>query len=194
MTEFPSPPESRPLHPSPVTPSQTVGPFFGYALPYEEGPRVVPDWRPDAVRVRGTVSDGAGEPVPDALVEIWQADENGEVPRRPGGRVRDGHDFSGFGRCATDPAGGYWFSTVKPGAVGRHAPYIAVLVFARGLLKPVFTRLYFPEDEAAHAADPLLAKVPDARRGTLVAARTGEREYRFDIRMQGERETVFLGF
>lgn len=186
--------ESTPLRPSPVTPSQTVGPFFGYALPYEEGPRVVPDWRPDAIRVRGTVYDGAGEPIPDALVEIWQADENGEIPNRPGGRVRDGHDFSGFGRCATDPAGGYWFSTVKPGAVGGGAPYIAVLVFARGLLKPVFTRLYFPEDEAAHATDPLLGDVPADRRGTLIAERTADREYRFDVRMQGDGETVFLAF
>ncbi|HEY8479059.1 MAG TPA: protocatechuate 3,4-dioxygenase subunit alpha [Spirillospora sp.] len=174
------------------TPSQTVGPFFGFALPYESGPRVVPGWRPDAIEVRGRVLDGAGDPVPDALVEIWQADENGKIPRNPGGIVREGHDFSGFGRCGTDAAGGYWFTTVKPGAVGEGAPYIAVLVFARGLLKPVFTRLYFPEDEAAHASDPLLAAVPADRRATLVAEREGERRYRFDIRLQGERETVFL--
>ncbi|MFG2088975.1 MULTISPECIES: protocatechuate 3,4-dioxygenase subunit alpha [unclassified Spirillospora] len=176
------------------TPSQTVGPFFGYALPYEAGPQVVPGWRPDAIDVRGRVLDGAGEPVPDALLEIWQADEAGEIPRRPGGIVRNGHDFSGFGRCATDGDGGYWFTTVKPGAVGGAAPYIAVLVFARGLLKPVFTRLYFPEDEPAHAADPLLGAVPAGRRATLIAEREGERGYRFDIHLQGERETVFLGF
>ncbi|TQM69118.1 protocatechuate 3,4-dioxygenase alpha subunit [Actinomadura hallensis] len=176
------------------TPSQTVGPFFGYALPYETGPRVVPGWRPDAIEVRGRVLDGAGDPVPDALLEIWQADGNGEIPRRPGGLVRDGHGFSGFGRCATDADGAYWFTTVKPGATGGNAPYIAVLVFARGLLKPVFTRLYFPEDEAAHASDPLLGAVPAERRATLVAEREGERGYRFDIHLQGERETVFLGF
>jgi protocatechuate 3,4-dioxygenase alpha subunit len=179
---------------SATTPSQTVGPFFGYALPYEAGPRVVPPWRPDAILVRGRVLDGAGRPVPDALLEIWQADENGGIARRPGGIAREGHGFSGFGRCATDAAGGYWFSTVKPGAVGGGAPCIAVLVFARGLLKPVFTRLYFPEDEAARAADPLLAAVPEERRATLVAEREGEREYRFDVRLQGERETVFLAF
>ncbi|TYB41938.1 protocatechuate 3,4-dioxygenase subunit alpha [Actinomadura chibensis] len=179
---------------SPITPSQTVGPFFGYALPYAAGPEVVPAWRPDAIRVRGRVLDGAGEPVPDALVEIWQADETGEVHRRPGGLVRDGNDFAGFGRCGTDPDGGYWFSTVKPGATGDNAPYIAVLVLARGLLKPVFTRLYFPEDDAAHAGDPLLGIVPAERRATLVAEREGERGYRFDIHLQGERETVFLGF
>ncbi|GAA0556655.1 protocatechuate 3,4-dioxygenase subunit alpha [Actinomadura livida] len=176
------------------TPSQTVGPFFGYALPYETGPRVVPGWRPDAIDVRGRVLDGAGEPVPDALLEIWQADESGRIPRRPGGIVRDGHDFSGFGRCGTDADGAFWFTTVKPGAVGDGAPCIAVLVFARGLLKPVFTRLYFPEDETAHAADPLLGAVPAERRATLIAAREGERRYRFDIRLQGDRETVFLGF
>ena len=180
--------------PSQATPSQTVGPFFGYALPYPGGPEVVPPWRPDAIQVRGRVLDGAGEPVPDALLEIWQPDAGGEIARRPGARVRDGHGFSGFGRCGTDADGGYWFSTVKPGAAGGGAAYIAVLVFARGLLKPVFTRLYFPEDAAAHAADPLRAEVPAERRATLVAERAGEREYRFDIRLQGEGETVFLAF
>lgn len=180
--------------PSVTTPSQTVGPFFGYALPYDAGPDVAPPWRPDAIRVRGRVLDGAGEPVPDALLEIWQADETGEIPRRPGGIARAGHDFAGFGRCGTDAGGGYRFSTVKPGAVGDAAPYIAVLVFARGLLKPVFTRLYFPEDEAAHAGDPLLGVVPAERRATLIAEREGDRAYRFDVHLQGERETVFLAF
>lgn len=175
-----------------TTPSQTIGPFFGFALPCETGPEVVPGRRPGAITVRGTVVDGAGEPVPDALVEIWQADEDGVIPRRPGGLKRDGHGFSGFGRCATDPAGAYRFTTLKPGAVGRDAPYISVLVFARGLLKPVFTRLYFPEDD--HTADALLGLVPDERRGTLVAEREADREYRFDVHLQGERETVFLGF
>lgn len=177
-----------------TTPSQTVGPFFGYALLYESGPEVVPGQRPGAIAIRGRVLDGAGEPVPDALVEIWQADEAGVISQEPGGIARAGHGFSGFGRCGTDAAGGYRFSTVKPGAVGDGAPYVAVLVFARGLLKPVFTRLYFPEDEAAHATDPLLGQVVPERRATLIAEREAEREYRFDIRLQGERETVFLGF
>ncbi|MDL4776460.1 protocatechuate 3,4-dioxygenase subunit alpha [Actinomadura xylanilytica] len=179
-----------------ATPSQTVGPFFAHALPYETGPEVVPGWRPGAIRVHGRVLDGAGTAVPDALVEIWQADEDGEVPRRPGGLRRAGHGFSGFGRCATSPDGHYWFDTVKPGAAGGGgaAPFIAVLVFARGLLKPVFTRLYFPEDGAVHAGDPLLAAVPAARRGTLVAEREDGGAYRFDIHLQGEGETVFLGF
>jgi protocatechuate 3,4-dioxygenase alpha subunit len=174
------------------TPSQTVGPFYGYALPYEGGPEVVPGWREGAITVRGRVLDGAGDPVPDALVEIWQADGSGEIPRRPGGLRREGHGFSGFGRCGTDAAGGYWFTTLRPGATGADAPHISVLVFARGLLRPVFTRLYFPEDAAGHATDPLLSQVPGDRRATLVAEREADGSYRFDIRLQGERETVFL--
>ncbi|MFC5754153.1 protocatechuate 3,4-dioxygenase subunit alpha [Actinomadura rugatobispora] len=175
------------------TPSQTVGPFFGYALPYEGGPEVAPAGREGAITVRGRILDGAGDPVPDALVEIWQADGSGEVPRRTGGLRRAGHGFSGFGRCGTDAAGGYWFSTLRPGAAGGDAPCISVLVFARGLLKPVFTRLYFPEDAAAHATDPLLSQVPEDRRATLIAEREADGSYRFDVRLQGERETVFLG-
>ncbi|MCW2901866.1 MAG: pcaG [Streptosporangiaceae bacterium] len=178
-----------------VTPSQTVGPFFGYALPYEEGPQVVPPWRPGAITLRGRVVDGAGEPVPDAIVEIWQADSDGTVSRGGGGGLRrTGYGFSGFGRCATDRAGGYGFSTVKPGPVRGAAPYIAVLVFARGLLKPVATRLYFPEEEEANSADPVLSAVDPERRGTLVAQPEDEAGYRFDVRLQGDGETVFFAF
>jgi protocatechuate 3,4-dioxygenase alpha subunit len=176
-----------------ITPSQTVGPFFGFGLPYEDGPWVVPGWQPGAITIRGRVLDGAGDPVPDALIEIRQADGSGEVPARPGGLRRAGHGFSGFGRCASDADGGFFFSTVKPGAVGgEDAPYISVLLFARGLLTPVFTRLYFPEDAEAHATDPLLNEVPEDRRGTLIAKREADGTYRFDIRLQGEGETVFL--
>ncbi|GAB3968705.1 protocatechuate 3,4-dioxygenase subunit alpha [Actinoallomurus acanthiterrae] len=171
-----------------TTPSQTVGPFFGYALPYADGPYVVPEWRPDAIRIRGRVLDGAGEPLPDALVEIWQADADGGVPRGGGSWRRAGNDFSGFGRCGTDAAGNYWFSTVKPGGP---VPYIAMLVFARGLLKPVATRVYFP-DEPGNATDPVLSAVPPDRRDTLVAVREGDRAYRFDVHLRGERETVFF--
>ncbi|MFI0449925.1 protocatechuate 3,4-dioxygenase subunit alpha [Actinomadura sp. 6N118] len=175
-----------------ATPSQTVGPFFGHALPYDGGPEIVDGARGDAVRVHGRVYDGAGAPIPDALVEIWQADETGTIPRRPGGLRRSVGGFSGFGRCPTGPDGSYWFTTVKPGPVGAGAPYLAVLVFARGLLKPVFTRLYFPEDD--HDGDPLMSEVPAVRRDTLIAEREGDGSYRFDIHLQGERETVFLGF
>ncbi len=161
------------------TPSQTVGPFFGYALPYEGGPEVAPVRQEGAITVRGRILDGAGDPVPDALVEIWQADGSGEVPRRTGGLRREGHGFSGFGRCGTDAAGGYWFSTLRPGAAGGDAPHISVLVFARGLLKPVVTRLYVP-DAAAEAEDP-----------TMVARADGD-GLRFDVHLQGDRETAFF--
>lgn len=172
-----------------TTPSQTVGPFFGYALPYGDGPRVVPEWHPGAVRVHGRILDGAGDPLPDALVEIWQAGADGEPPASGGALIRDGHDFSGFGRCPTDANGHYWFSTVKPGGP---APHIAVLVFARGLLKPVATRIYFPGEDG-NATDPVLSRVPEGRRETLVAVREGDRAYRFDVRLQGDEETVFFG-
>jgi protocatechuate 3,4-dioxygenase alpha subunit len=171
-----------------TTPSQTVGPFFGFALPYGDGPRVVPEWHPDAVRIHGRVLDGAGDPLPDALVEIWQAGADGRVPGVAGAISRAGHGFSGFGRCGTDADGHYWFSTLKPGGP---APHIAVLVFARGLLKPVATRLYFP-GEAGNAGDPVLSAVPADRRDTLIAERESDRTYRFDVHLQGEQETVFF--
>lgn len=173
---------------SPATPSQTVGPFFAFGLPYDDGPRVVPEWHPDAIRIQGRVLDGAGEPVPDALLEIWQAGPDGKTPLGEGALVRDGHDFAGFGRCPTDAAGHYWFSTLKPGG---EAPHIAVTLFARGLLKQVITRIYFP-GEPGNEADPVLSGVPADRRGTLVAVREGDRSYRFDVRLQGDGETVFF--
>jgi protocatechuate 3,4-dioxygenase alpha subunit len=172
-----------------VTPSQTVGPFFGYALPYGDGPRVVPEWHPDAIRVHGRVLDGEGVPLPDALLEIWQAGPDGRPPGSLGALDRAGRDFAGFGRCGTDAGGRYWFSTLKPGGP---APYIAVLMFARGLLKPVMTRIYFPGEDG-NAADPVLSGIPADRRDTLVAVREDERSYRFDVHLQGERETVFFG-
>jgi protocatechuate 3,4-dioxygenase, alpha subunit len=174
------------------TPSQTVGPFFGFALPYGDGPLVVPQWHPDAITIAGQVLDGGGEPVPDALVELWQPDGQGVISRETGSLRRDGRGFRGFGRCGTDSDGAYWFSTVKPGPVGGAAPYAALLVFARGLLKPVATRIYFPGDAGAHVTDPVLSLVDAQRRATLVAARSGDRRYRFDVRLQGENETVFL--
>jgi protocatechuate 3,4-dioxygenase, alpha subunit len=174
------------------TPAQTVGPFFALALPYGAGPQVAPEWHPDAIRIGGQVLDGAGEPVPDALVELWQPDGQGVISRETGSLRRDERVFCGFGRCSTDGDGAYWFTTVKPGAMGGAAPYAALLVFARGLLKPVATRIYFPDDAEAHATDRVLSLVEEQRRPTLVAVRTGDRRYRFDIRLQGENETVFF--
>jgi protocatechuate 3,4-dioxygenase alpha subunit len=176
------------------TPSQTVGPFFGFALPYTGGPELVPAHHAHAVRLHGAVIDGAGAPVIDAVVEIWQADETGAVSREQGAIARDGYTFTGFGRCATTLAGGYGFTTVKPGAVSGGAPYVLLTVFARGLTHHLFTRAYFPEDAEAHEADAVLRAVPAAPRATLIAQADGASSYRFDIRLQGENETVFLDF
>jgi protocatechuate 3,4-dioxygenase alpha subunit len=178
----------------PATPGQTVGPFFGYALPYGAGPDLVPAGRADAIRLHGHVLDGAGDPVPDALLELWQADADGVVPRSTGSLRRDGFTFTGWGRAATDATGEYSFSTIVPGATSPgSAPFFAVTVFARGLLDRLFTRAYLPDDEDALAEDPLLSSLPEARRATLVAARY-QSGYRFDIRLQGPGETVFLRY
>ncbi|MEL7977594.1 protocatechuate 3,4-dioxygenase subunit alpha [Isoptericola sp. F-RaC21] len=178
------------------TPGQTVGPFFGYALPYDRGNELVEPGTPGAVRLHGRVLDGAGRPVPDALLEIWHADPSGTAVRRSGSILRDG-TFTGWGRAATDREGGYWFRTLEPGPAastdGRRRPaMVAVAVFARGLTDRLFTRIYLPDDEDALAADPLLAGLEPERRATLVAARESDGSLRFDIRLQGEGETVFL--
>jgi protocatechuate 3,4-dioxygenase, alpha subunit len=184
----------------PVTPSQTIGPFFAIALPWPDGPFVVHEGARDAITVSGRVTDGAGDPVPDALIEIWQADGHGTFnghpndPRITGGTA----GFRGFGRCATDGEGGYRFVTVKPGALpcgdgGTEAPHLDVSVFARGLLDRLVTRIYFPDEEGANAADPVLGSIAvRRRRDTLLATATAPGEFRFDIRLQGDGETVFF--
>jgi protocatechuate 3,4-dioxygenase alpha subunit len=173
-----------------ATPGQTIGPFYGFALPYDGGSELVPGSHPDAVRLHGRVLDGAGEPVPDALIEIWQADGQGRVSREPGSLRRDGFTFTGWGRAATDNTGRYSFTTVAPGpTTPGAAPYVAITVFARGLLNRLFTRAYLPGPAAE--ADPFLASVEAQRRPTLVA-REDEHGFVFDIRLQGEGETVFL--
>jgi protocatechuate 3,4-dioxygenase alpha subunit len=182
----------------PATPGQTVGPFYGYALPYPGSEELVPPGRRDAIRLHGTVYDGAGQPVPDALIEIWQADENGDVPRAEGSLQRDGWTFTGFARVAVDGNGRYSFTTVRPGPTEDGAPaFFAMTVFARGLLNRLFTRVYLPADDPAGvevlAADPLLRSVPEDRRGTLIARRDAH-GYVFDVRLQGVGETVFLAF
>ena len=189
--------------PIPPTPAQTVGPFFGYALPYARGNELVEPGTPGAVRLHGTVYDGAGAPVPDALVEIWQADPAGAVVARSGSLLRDG-TFTGWGRAETDREGGYWFRTLEPGATepGR-APFFAVTVFARGLQDRLFTRAYLPDEhDSARAGlldtEPLLASLEPERRATLVTSREPDGSLRFDIRLQGgpqgEEETVFLTY
>lgn len=179
-----------------LTPSQTVGPFFHDALPYEEGPAVVGPEREGAFTLTGVVYDGAGEPITDSLVEVWQADEAGAFSRTPGiyeAPAADG--FRGFGRCPTDRQGRFSFRTVKPAGVPTadgtaQAPHLALSVFARGMLRRGVTRVYFG-DEPANAADPLLRSLPADRAATLVAAPEGD-GYRFDVHVQGDRETVFL--
>ncbi|WNV84358.1 protocatechuate 3,4-dioxygenase subunit alpha [Umezawaea sp. Da 62-37] len=179
-----------------TTPSQTVGPFFGIGLPWEDGPFVVAEDSPDAFRVAGKVLDGDGAPVPDALIEVWQADPEGRFahpddPRGPLARM----DFRGFGRSATDESGEFWFHTVKPGALpsddGDEAPHLNVSIFCRGMLVRLVTRIYFP-DEPGNAEDPVLLSLPDpTRRGTLIAE-AAPNGYRFDIHLQGDDETVFF--
>ena len=148
-----------------ATPGQTVGPFFHDALPFPGDSELVPPGHADAVRLHGQVLDGAGAPVPDALIELWQADADGRVPREPGSLRRDGFTFTGWGRAATDDAGHYSFSTVRPGpVVAGSAPFFALTVFARGLPNRLFTRAYLPADDAARSADPLLSAVEEGRR------------------------------
>jgi protocatechuate 3,4-dioxygenase alpha subunit len=160
-----------------ITPSQTVGPFFGFALPFADGPELVAKDAAGALWLDGQLIDGAGEPVSDGLVEMWQGDL--------------------FGRCKTDREGVFHFTVVKPAAMpapggGTQAPHLNVTVFARGLLKHLVTRMYFPDEEAANAQDPVLNAIPEAgRRATLVAQAEGGK-LRFDIRLQGEGETVFF--
>ncbi|MEV7690970.1 protocatechuate 3,4-dioxygenase subunit alpha [Streptomyces bungoensis] len=187
----------------PPTPSHTVGPFYGYALPFRGGEDIAPLGHPGTVTVHGYVLDGEGGPLPDALIEVWGPRPDGTVPQVDGSLRRDpatgaylgrnGVEFTGWGRIQTDADGHWYVRTLRPGARGRSAPYLSVCVFARGLLVHLFTRIYLPGDETALAADPLLTRVGD-RRDTLVAREEGPGTYRFDIRLQGEGETVFLEF
>jgi len=178
----------------PPTPGQTVGPFYGYALPYPGDSELVAPGHRGAIRFHGTVYDGAGEPVPDALIEIWQADSAGRVAQEEGSLRRDGWTFTGFGRAAVDDTGHYSFTTLVPGPTEEGAAtFVALTVFARGLLNRLFTRAYLRDDQSALASDAFLLSVAEERRSTLVA-RPDEHGYRFDVRLQGENETVFLQF
>ena len=177
------------------TPGQTIGPFYGYALPFTDGEKLVDRAHPGSIRLHGTVRDGNGAPIPDSLLEIWQADEHGNIAQETGSLIRDGHTFTGWGRTAVDNVGHYSFTTVNPGATEEgKAPFIMLTVFARGLLNRLFTRIYLPEDTAALANDPLLSSLPQERRSTLVAVREANGDLRFDISLQGPEETVFLSY
>ena len=186
------------------TPSQTVGPFFAYGLTPEQygypfasiadGRMADESVSGERIRVVGQVLDGEGAVISDALVEFWQADAQGRyaTAREPGSNRM----FSGFGRqgTGTDPESRFIFDTIKPGPVDAdQAPHISVIVFMRGLLTHAYTRMYFSDEPQANDCDPVLNSVPEERRPTLIARREdGGATYRFDIRMQGEGETVFF--
>jgi len=189
------------------TPSQTVGPFFAYCLTPQQygypladiaGSNVAPENEEgEHIRIEGRVFDGNGEPVTDAMVEIWQADARGRYAH-PADPRRSNSAFRGFGRTGTgtDPQHRFWFDTVKPGAPGDgQAPHVNVIVFMRGMLTHAYSRIYFCDEAEANASDPVLAAVPQERRATLIAGREETPcgvVYRFDIRMQGAGETVFF--
>jgi protocatechuate 3,4-dioxygenase alpha subunit len=186
----------------PPTPSQTVGPYFAYGLTARQygydftqlaDGRIARDGTPGTrIRVAGQVFDGAGVPVDDALVEVWQADAAGRYPSEAD--FADPAAFHGFGRCGTgaDATGRFVFDTVKPGANADGAPHLNVVVLMRGLLLHAYTRIYFADEASANSADPVLALVPEERRGTLIARALGDGRYHFDITMQGDDETVFF--
>lgn len=178
-----------------LTPGQTVGPFFHDALPFPGGRDLVAAGSVAAVRLHGYVFDGAGDPVPDALLEIRQAGPDGVVPRTPGSLRRAGAAFTGWGRASTDRTGRYWFDTLQPGpTTAQRVPFFAVTVFARGLLHRLFTRAYLPADDAMLVADPLLGGLSLERRGTVMTRRDADGSLRFDVHLQGMQETVFLRF
>ena len=194
------------LRPDGVTPSQTVGPYFKYGLTpngaYEWNDAftnnlLTPDVSGERIRVEGKVYDGDGAVVPDAMLEIWQADSQGRFSDPQDKRALPNSSFKGFGRCGTDASGGYAFDTIKPGSVpdpdGKpQAPHIVLAVFARGMLLHLYTRIYF-DDEAGNAGDPVLALVPADRRVTLIAKKAASSSvYTLDIHLQGDNETVFF--
>jgi protocatechuate 3,4-dioxygenase alpha subunit len=176
---------------SACTPGQTIGPYLHLGLPYAGDNQLVGNAHVGAIRLRGTVYDGAGDAVPDALVELWQLGPDGRVVRQAGSRRRDGRTFTGWGRCATDTAGRYSFTTLTPGAPPGRAAFFAITVFARGLLNRLFTRAYLPEPDLD--ADRLLSALDAARARTLVCV-AEKGGYRFDIHLQGRSETVFLAY
>jgi protocatechuate 3,4-dioxygenase, alpha subunit len=188
------------------TPSQTVGPYLHLGLAPRDynfrelvGATLVEPGLPGThIRIEGRVSDGEGMPLSDALIEIWQADAQGRYAHPADGRALSSNSFRGFGRTPTDAEGGFAFATVKPGAVPGpfgtlQAPHVNVSIFARGVLKRLFTRIYFA-DEAMNANDPVLGLVPPERRHTLLAAPDAARPgvFRFEVRLQGKDETVFF--
>jgi protocatechuate 3,4-dioxygenase alpha subunit len=188
------------------TPSQTVGPFFAYGLTAEQysydftsiadGLLVSQDSDHVKIAITGCVYDGNGNVIPDAMIELWQGDSLGKYNDQSIGKDRE--DFRGFGRLGTGTQRGhkFYFTTIKPGSVEKGcAPHINVILFMRGSLLHLYTRIYFDDEAEANKKDPLLNLIPEARRQTLIAKRVetgGVVQYNFDIHMQGDRETVFF--
>jgi protocatechuate 3,4-dioxygenase alpha subunit len=191
------------VKPDGITPSQTAGPYFAYALTpagryaiadLATNDLVTDDAVGERITIAGRVIDGDGELVTDAMLEIWQADGEGRFPGAD--PALSNARFKGFGRCECDAEGRFSFRTVKPGRVpgpngAMQAPHLDVGVFARGILRRLFTRIYF-EGEAGNESDPILKLVPAERRSTVIARRAGADVYKLDIRLQGENETVFF--
>lgn len=178
-----------------LTPFSTIGPFFRVALndrPEGVDTLVTAGTRGQRITIEGTLTDGAGQAVLDGLVEIWQADAAGRY-RHPEDPQHASADpaFRGFGRVSTGAGGAFVFHTIRPGQAAAQAPHILVSILARGVMTRCWTRLYF-EDEPLNATDATLARVPEARRATLLARKIADGRYRFDIVLQGERETVFF--
>lgn len=170
------------------TPSQTVGPFFDIGFRWLHCPELVAPSHPHAIRLEGRVLDGRSDPVPDAVVEVFQADAEGRFP------PETDEGWGGFGRALSDAEGRFHFLTVKPGPVGeRQAPHLDLSVFARGLLQRLVTRCYFA-DEPANATDPLLAEIGETAAATLVAAVVDGGAYHFDVHLQGPKETAFFAW
>lgn len=192
---------------SKITPSQTVGPYFKYGLtPGNDyawndafgNDLVTPDVSGERIRIVGQVFDGEGKVIPDSMMEIWQADAQGRFADPQDTRAAPNAAFKGFGRCGADAKGGFEFRTIKPGSVPgpggkQQAPHILLAVFARGMTQQAITRIYF-EGEVGNTADPILALVPTDRRATLIAKREAGDvpTYRFEVHLQGDKETVFF--
>lgn len=186
-----------------LTPSQTVGPYVHIGLTWDGGEEMVPAGTPGAIDVAFTITDGAGHLIEDAMIEIWQADADGVYPSpldERAGEDAGRQGFRGLGRGMVDDNGDLSFRTIRPGATpttdgGTEAPHLKVGIFARGMLERLYTRLYFPEQTEANAADPVLAVVPEDRRDLLIATAEGQDSYRMTVVMQHEdptRETPFF--
>ena len=187
-----------------ITPSQTVGPYFAYGLTPNgkyawndafSNNLLTPDVSGERIRIEGFVFDGDGANVPDAMLEIWQADSQGRFSDPQDSRAQPNSSFRGFGRCGSGDEG-FSFETIKPGAVpgldGKpQAPHIVLAIFGRGMTMQSMTRIYF-DDEPANVSDEVMALVPADRRDTLIAKKTAPGVYRFDIHLQGDNETVFF--